>query len=93
MAHLPEIQAEPSKGRTETMREGRSVTELATLEKSEGEHNEKASTSATGKGSGKSAKIGEEDGIPDATEITVPAAGGNKKRAAKQRLVIGHRKN
>ena len=69
------------------MREGRSVTELATLEKSAGEQNEEASTSAIGKGSGKSAKVGEEDGIPEATERTVPAAGGKKKRAAKQRLV------
>ena len=87
LAQLPEIQAEPNEGSTVTMREGRSVTELANLEKSAGEQNEKASTSATEKGSGKSTKNSEEDGIPAATEITVPAAGGKKKRAAKQRLV------
>ena len=87
LAQLPEIQAEPSEGRTETMREGRSVMELATLERTTEEQNGKASTSATGKERGISAKIGEEDGIPEAKEITVPAAGGKKMRAAKQRLV------
>ena len=87
------MQAEPSEGNTETMREGRTETERATLELA-GEQNEEASTSATGKGSGKAikkmgreARISEEDDIPEATPKTVPAAGGRKKRAAKQRLI------
>ena len=76
------------------MLEGRTETEQATLEQSVGEQNEEASTSATKKSGGKAikktgteARIGEEKDIPEATPKTGPAAGGRKKRAAKQRLV------
>ena len=55
---MPEIQAEPSDGKTETMREGRTETERATLELA-GEQNEEAGTSAMGKGAGKQLKRGE----------------------------------
>ena len=67
---LPKIQADLNEGHTGTMREGRSVTELAMQEKSAREQNEKATTSATEKRSGELAEIGEEDGIPEATERT-----------------------
>ena len=85
---MSEMQAEPSEGNTETMREGRTETERATLELA-GEQNEEASTSATGKVSGKpikktgtEARISAEDGRYTGGNAENSTGGGRKEKAS-----------
>ena len=93
LASLPEIQAGPTKestNGTDSRGEARNgASERMMIENPEGEQNEGASTSATGRASKKSETEKRNNNEGDITEEApkaMAAAGGKKKRTAKQRL-------